>query len=796
MYGIDDSESTNNNLLNKKRQNPNQTNSISTNNTNIISKSNIIKDKRIGNSSNKNKREDDEDNLSETSVNSRNKLNEQSEDSKILEQYQIYPKTKLTQLGGLFNAKTIVEKRIDAVIKNKNLFNQLKSDYIKGFIVSGPPGSGKTTFVESIAAQYNLRIYKINGPQLITSYVGETETKLRKIFTALKQETGCCCLLIDDIETIVGKGESGSKDMSIKVCSQLKSCFESLNENSFYEGFSKFEKSNEVFINKENNKDADITGINTNTENTDNTDNALNYENKEISINKNGMEIEAEESNNTNINSKITAINETKSKNNEMPLAEEVNKIDNNIDNSNNINSINNNIIFVFATTSKSDSVDSSIKRSGIFDEEIELSFPSLNERKDIIKKLTLNKNIFLSDVEIDIIADKTNGYVSCDFVALLKHSAYIAIEDYNNTNQTNTNLDVNELLKSNSKENKNCADDGIQEKINEVSIITNNNDVAIINSNIILNNITNTSTKNIVSQPTLSITFQHLLLSTKQIRPNNLRDGFTSIPITTFNDIGGLESQKEDLHLKIVLPIKHPDYYRSYGLETASGILLYGPPGCGKTLLAKAVANAAQANFISVKGPELLNKYVGESEKSVRELFRKARNSQPCIIFFDEFDALAPKRSSDNNASSDRVVNQLLTEMDGFEDRKQVFLIAATNRRDLIDDAMLREGRLGSQYEVHLPLLQDRVKILQCLTRNMDFSYDLNKLALNTEHFSGADLAGLIREIKFSYIKTNAVKKMSNGVGYDMTMNGKVVYSDELFEDVLNNVKSKMHYD
>jgi ribosome biogenesis ATPase len=189
---------------------------------------------------------------------------------------------------------------------------------------------------------------------------------------------------------------------------------------------------------------------------------------------------------------------------------------------------------------------------------------------------------------------------------------------------------------------------------------------------------------------------------------------------------VGALDAVRAELHLSIVEPILHPETFKRIGLSAPAGVLLYGPPGCGKTLVAKAVSNESKANFISIKGPELLNKYVGESEKAVRQLFKRARASAPCVIFFDELDSLCPRRGSENNTSSERVVNQLLTEMDGLDERRDVFVIAATNRPDIIDPAMLRPGRLDKLLYVPLPTNEDRHSILETITRSLPISEDV----------------------------------------------------------------------
>lgn len=205
-------------------------------------------------------------------------------------------------------------------------------------------------------------------------------------------------------------------------------------------------------------------------------------------------------------------------------------------------------------------------------------------------------------------------------------------------------------------------------------------------------------------------IAIEDFKLASKRVKPSAQREGFTTVPNTTWNDVGALKYVRQELQMTIVEPILNPEKFKRVGLSAPAGVLLYGPPGCGKTLVAKAVSNESKANFISIKGPELLNKYVGESEKAVRQLFKRARASAPCVIFFDELDSLCPKRGSENNTSSERVVNQLLTEMDGLDERRDVFVIAATNRPDIIDPAMLRPGRLDKLLYVPLPNKQDRL--------------------------------------------------------------------------------------
>jgi len=231
-------------------------------------------------------------------------------------------------------------------------------------------------------------------------------------------------------------------------------------------------------------------------------------------------------------------------------------------------------------------------------------------------------------------------------------------------------------------------------------------------------------------------------------ITPSSKREGFATIPDVSWEDIGALASLREQLQSTIVEPIKEPESYAAVGITAPTGVLLWGPPGCGKTLLAKAVAAESKANFISIKGPELLNKFVGESEAAVRRVFVRARSSIPCVIFFDELDALAPRRDDAGSESSARIVNTLLTELDGLSERHGIYVIAATNRPDIIDEAMLRPGRLESRLFVDLPGPQERVEILRALLRNKPYDdiVDIAELARACEGFSGADLGALLR--------------------------------------------------
>merc|ERR1711990_239607 len=227
-----------------------------------------------------------------------------------------------------------------------------------------------------------------------------------------------------------------------------------------------------------------------------------------------------------------------------------------------------------------------------------------------------------------------------------------------------------------------------------------------------------------------MAVTQRHFDFAVDQGNPSALRETVAEIPNVSWADIGGLERVKAELRETIQYPLEYPEMFEKFGMNPSKGVLFYGPPGCGKTLLAKAVANECQANFISIKGPELLTMWFGESEANVRELFDKARQAAPCILFFDELDSIARSRggsAGDAGGAGDRVINQMLTEMDGMNSKKNVFIIGATNRPDILDGAIMRPGRLDQLIYIPLPDAQSRVKILQANLRKSPLAKDVD---------------------------------------------------------------------
>jgi transitional endoplasmic reticulum ATPase len=255
-----------------------------------------------------------------------------------------------------------------------------------------------------------------------------------------------------------------------------------------------------------------------------------------------------------------------------------------------------------------------------------------------------------------------------------------------------------------------------------------------------------------------MKVTLQDFSDALKEIEPSAMREVFIEVPRVNWADVGGLEDVKKELHEAIELPLEDPDSFARIGIKPPKGVLLFGAPGTGKTLIAKAIATESKVNFISIKGPEIMSKWVGESEKAVRMIFKKAKQVSPSIVFLDEIDAIAPKRGSHfDSGATERVVNQLLTSMDGLEDMEGVFVIAATNRPDIVDAALLRPGRFDKLLLIPVPDEASRLRILQVHTKNMPLDkVDLEGLAKKLDGFVGADIENLCREAGLAALRKN----------------------------------------
>jgi len=332
--------------------------------------------------------------------------------------------------------------------------------------------------------------------------------------------------------------------------------------------------------------------------------------------------------------------------------------------------------VVCIGATNRPNSIDPALRRFGRFDREIDIGVPDEVGRMEILRIHTKNMKL-ADDVDLAAVAKDSHGFVGSDLAALCSEAALQCIRE---------KMDIIDI-----------DDDTIDAEVLEALAVSN----------------------------------EHFKFAQGHTNPSSLRETVVEIPTTTWEDIGGLEETKKDLQEMILYPIEHPDKFAKFGMSPSKGVLFYGPPGCGKTLLAKAVANECSSNFVSVKGPELLTMWFGESEGNVREVFDKARNAAPCVLFFDELDSVGVARSSggggDAGGAGDRVLNQLLTEMDGAGAKKNLFFIGATNRPEILDEALIRPGRLDQLIYIPLPDFVSRVGIIKSVLRKSPVAQNVN---------------------------------------------------------------------
>jgi len=355
--------------------------------------------------------------------------------------------------------------------------------------------------------------------------------------------------------------------------------------------------------------------------------------------------------------------------------------------------------VIVIGATNRPEALDPALRRPGRFDREIEIRPPDKRARLEILQVHTRNMPLS-EDVDLAKLAEMTHGYTGADLAALAREAAMSALRRF---------------IKSQTVD---------LSKAEEIP-------VEILRS--------------------LKVTMSDFLEAMKFVRPTLMREVFVEVPEVRWSDIGGLEEVKQELREAVEWPLRYPEVFEKMGVRPPRGVLLYGPPGTGKTLLAKAVATESGANFIAVRGPEVLSKWVGESERAVRKIFERARQVAPAVIFFDEIDSIATARGYrfDSSGVTDRIVNQMLTEMDGIQPLKNVVVIAATNRAELVDPALLRPGRFDRIIYVPPPDLNARKEIFKVHLRKVPLAPDVNvdELASITEGYTGADIEAVVRE-------------------------------------------------
>lgn len=631
-------------------------------------------------------------------------------------------------VGGLAEPIRKIREMVELPLKHPEIFEALGIEPPKGILLYGPPGTGKTLLAKAVANETSSHFIVINGPEIMSKYYGQSESNLRKKFEEAEQNAPAI-IFIDEIDAIASKREEAQGEVEKRVVAQLLSIMDGLKSRGK---------------------------------------------------------------------------------------------------------------VVVIAATNMQNQLDPALRRPGRFDREIEIGPPSKQGRLDVLKIHTRYMPIlgsFHSDLAIERIKNRLER--EARETPALKEPADAVIEQLSNERlvsdflfrfqkvddaQVGSGPDTPEVQKVRHELEENAlyqallkvmpapkiselADeirqDGINRDLERIAAVTHGfvgADLAALAKEAALIVIRREMPRFNIQEDepiprevleSLKIRYRDFVDALKIVRPSAMREVMITVPTTKWNDVAALDDARQSLTEAVEWPLKYPLAFESLGVEPPKGILLYGPSGTGKTLLAKAVANEAEANFISVKGPELLSKWVGESEKAVRQIFDKARQNAPTIVFFDEFDALAPRRGmgSDSNVT-ERVVNQLLTELDGLEKMTNVVIIGASNRPDIIDPSLLRPGRFDRLIHIKVPDERGRKAILDVHTKHtplalgdLDRAQFLERIARMTDGFTGADIESLVREAAITALKRN-----EDSLREDQPPKIEVTMDD--FEQALGTVK------
>ncbi|CAO3621780.1 unnamed protein product [Cunninghamella blakesleeana] len=634
------------------------------------------------------------------------------------------PTSKLSDLGGIDQCIEEIMELIAMPLAHPEVYIHTGVQPPRGVLLHGPPGCGKTRLAHAIAGELQVPFINISAPSIVSGMSGESEKKIRDVFEDAKSNAPCL-LFIDEIDAITPKRETAQREMERRIVAQLLTCMDDLSWE------------------KTNNKPVMIIGA---TNRPDSLDAALRRAgrfDREISM---GVPDEkAREKILTVLSSKLRLEGS-------FDFAELAKATPGYVGADLQALITAAGVIAVkriFKHLRKVTMIQSEVNSPRLTNGESISKDENAMDVDDEVTKENQIETTIINNIN-DNNEEGENNNNQMNIIEEVEKQSSSALIEQQQQEENNENHDSSST--SQSKDHKTPIETTTVEEFESQSALEQLRAI----SDFIKTHKEPLSPDQLESLSITQDDFKHALT---KVQPSSKREGFATVPDVSWDDIGALQYVRDELRMAVVEPINHPDFFERVGITSPAGVLLWGPPGCGKTLLAKAVANESNTNFISVKGPELLNKYVGESERGVRQVFARARASSPCVIFFDELDALCSKRDDQQTDASARVVNTLLTELDGVENRSQVYVIAATNRPDMIDPAMLRPGRLDKLLYVELPTPGERLDILVKLTKNTPL---VDGISLETiandkrcEGFSGADLASLVRESAVASIRS-----------------------------------------
>ena len=641
------------------------------------------------------------------------------------------PTVTYEDIGGLKEEIRKVREMIELPLKHPELFERLGIEPPKGVLLYGPPGTGKTLLAKAVANEAGAHFIYIAGPEIISKWYGGSEENLRKIFEEAEKNAPAI-IFFDEIDAIAPKREEVTGEVERRVVAQLLSLMDGLKSrgkviviaatnrpNAIDPALrrpGRFDREIEIGVpNKDGRKE--ILQIHTRSipieiYDITNTKAITSVIEKLVKLGESGKKVleEVRKLDGEKFEKEVKKLSEKNGKNEALEelvkrlSAEQIKTKEQAVELLESWIKVAEELEGV---REKIQEVIRKIEKAG----EERKKREHMKEVQEIIHSLSSDtRNTVegaIKDYLLEELAERTYGFVGADLAALCKEAAMHAL----------------------------------RRVLPEVWKLEKNEPIP----------------KEILEE--LKVTKEDFEYALRVVQPSAMREVLVEIPKVKWSDVGDLEEVKEALREAVEWPLKYRDAFRRMGITPPKGILLYGPPGCGKTHVVKALANEAGVNFISIKAGELLSKWFGESEQRIREIFRKARQVAPCIVFFDEIDAIAPRRGLFGEShATERVVSQLLTEMSGLEELKDVVVVAATNRPDILDPALLRPGRFDKLIYVPAPNEEGRLKILEVHTKNMPLAgdVDLNEIARRTEHYSGADLEALCREAALFALREN----------------------------------------
>ena len=681
-------------------------------------------------------------------------------------------------IGGLQDEISKIREMVELPLKHPEIFEALGIEPPKGVLLHGPPGTGKTLLAKAVANETNANFILINGPEIMSKYYGQSEENLRKKFEEAEKNAPSI-IFIDEIDAIASKREESRGEVERRVVAQMLALMDGLKSRGrvVVIGATNIPNDIDPALRRPGRFDRELViGV-------PNVEGRLNI----LKIHTRNMPIRAstiypdllEKRTTSNLSEKLNSCEKKIEKNKELleKLQEDKKNSDENI--------LHDIIIKLKNTEGKITKLNSDLKSLEKVSKDIQKSKKLLSE----LKKIFENNNYWGFSDPRKMIIENYKDSVYSELINILLEQELLSVEERENLLRNPIAI---------GRELKEFAD--ITHGFVGADLSALAKEAAMTLLRRIYPDLKLEEDQPIPREALekLKVEKRDFIEALKVVRPSAMREVLIEVPNVDWDDVGGMENVKQELEEAIEWPLKHPEVFKRMGVRPPKGILLYGAPGTGKTLMAKAVAHESKANFILVKGPELLSKWVGESEKAVRKIFEKARQTSPTIIFFDEIDSLAPRRGMSQDSSvTERVVNQLLTEMDGMIELDNIVILAATNRPDMLDTALLRPGRFDRIILSPAPSEKARLEIFKIHSKDMplDKDVDIKIMSKETDGYVGADIEAVCREAALLALRTDIKAKIVSKKHFDAALK-KVSPSitkevADAYQDLLNQFRS-----